>query len=42
LVETINARVWNGLHFRTADVHGAALGQSVANWVADNFFEPAK
>jgi PAP2 superfamily len=40
LVETINARVWNGLHFRTADVHGALLGEHVANWVAAHFFGP--
>jgi hypothetical protein len=36
--DVIDARVFGGLHFRTADVHGAALGQSVANYVDKNFF----
>jgi hypothetical protein len=36
--DIIDARVYGGLHFRTADVHGAALGQSVAEFVDRNFF----
>jgi hypothetical protein len=36
--DVIDARVFGGLHFRTADVHGALLGQSVANYVDRNFF----
>jgi hypothetical protein len=36
--DVIDARVYGGLHFRTADVHGALLGQSVANYVDRNFF----
>ena len=40
LTDTINARVWNGFHFRTPDVQGAALGQKVAAWVASRFFRP--
>ena len=36
--DVIDARVFGGLHFRTADVHGAMLGQSVANYVDRNFF----
>jgi len=36
--DVIDARVYGGLHFRTADVNGAALGQSVANYVDQNFF----
>jgi hypothetical protein len=38
--EVIDARVWNGLHFRTADNQGALLGQRVAAWVARNYFRP--
>jgi hypothetical protein len=36
--DVIDARVFGGLHFRTADVHGAELGHSVADYVDRNFF----
>jgi len=36
--DIIDARVFGGLHFRTADVNGALLGQSVADFVDRNFF----
>lgn len=36
--DVIEARILGGLHFRTADVNGAALGQSVAEFVDRNFF----
>jgi hypothetical protein len=28
------------LHFRTADVQGRDLGINVANFMADNYFQP--
>jgi hypothetical protein len=31
--DTIDVRVWQGLHFRTADVQGAGIGAQVADWV---------
>ncbi|WP_157812606.1 vanadium-dependent haloperoxidase [Novosphingobium kunmingense] len=36
--DMIEARILGGLHFRRADVNGALLGQSVANYVDRNFF----
>jgi hypothetical protein len=33
LRENVNARVWAGIHFRTADLAGAALGQKVARYL---------
>jgi hypothetical protein len=36
--DVIEARILGGLHFRTADVHGAMLGQSVAGYVDAHFF----
>ena len=36
--DVIDARVFGGLHFRTADVHGAMLGKSVADYVDAHFF----
>jgi hypothetical protein len=35
-----NARVWTGLHFRTADLQGEQLGLNVAAYVSDHFFQP--
>jgi hypothetical protein len=40
LRDTIDARVWLGIHFRAADVHGAWLGKKVAQWVDKHYFEP--
>jgi hypothetical protein len=39
LKEVIDARVWGGIHFRTADVQGAVLGKKVAHWER-NYFQP--
>jgi hypothetical protein len=36
--DMIEARIYGGLHFRRADVNGAALGHSVADFVDKNFF----
>lgn len=36
--DMIEARILGGLHFRRADVNGALLGQSVANFVDRKFF----
>jgi hypothetical protein len=40
LKENINARVWAGIHFRTADVQGAVLGKKVAHYLHKHYFEP--
>jgi hypothetical protein len=40
--DTIDARIFQGLHFRSADIEGARLGRDVARWVARNFFGPAR
>jgi len=38
--DTIDARVYLGLHFRNADVQGAWIGKKVAQWVAGHEFAP--
>jgi hypothetical protein len=38
LKEVIDARVWGGIHFRTADVQGAAIGKKVAHWLRKHYF----
>ena len=38
--EIIEARIWAGLHFRTADVQAVRIGTNVANFAAANYFEP--
>ena len=39
-VEAVNARVWSGIHFRTADEVSIDIGTSVANYVLDHYFQP--
>ena len=41
LKEVIDARVWGGIHFRTADVQGAVIGKKVAHWMGKHYFESA-
>jgi hypothetical protein len=40
LEEIIDARVWSGIHFRTADVQGALLGKKVARYLQKNYLQP--
>jgi hypothetical protein len=40
LKEVIDARVWGGIHFRTADAQGAVIGKKVAKWERKYFFLP--
>jgi hypothetical protein len=42
LDEIIDARVWGGIHFRTADVAGAAIGKDVAQYMRKHYFHPAR
>jgi hypothetical protein len=37
----VDARVWSGIHFRTADEVAIAMGAQVANWALDHHFAPA-
>jgi hypothetical protein len=38
--DTIDARIWLGIHFRTPDVQAAELGEEVADYLDDRFLEP--
>jgi hypothetical protein len=38
--EVIDARVWAGVHFRTADVQGSVIGKKVAQLVERDYFQP--
>jgi hypothetical protein len=40
--DIVNARVWNGIHFRSADTAGLGIGVDVANWAIDHDFAPTK
>jgi hypothetical protein len=40
--DTIDARVYIGIHFRAPDVQGAEIGKDVARWLDQNFFRPVK
>ncbi len=38
--DVVDARVWSGIHFRTADVVGNAQGKKVGDWALDHYFQP--
>ncbi len=40
LAELIEARIWAGLHYRSADVAGQRLGERVAAYATANYFQP--
>ncbi len=40
--EVVEARIWSGIHFRTADVQGAKIGKDVARYAAKRYFRPVK
>jgi PAP2 superfamily len=40
LKEIVEARIWAGLHYRTADVQGLKLGQEVAHYTRLHYFQP--
>jgi hypothetical protein len=42
LKEIIDARVWGGIHFRTADVQGAVIGKKVAHWLRKHYLQPVR
>jgi PAP2 superfamily len=42
LQENINARVWAGIHFRTADLQGVKLGMTVARYLHHHYFQPIR
>jgi len=42
MADTIDARVYIGIHFRAPDVQGAEIGKDVARWLVKNYFQPVK
>ena len=38
--QVTEARIWGGIHFRTADEQGALLGERVARYAQLHYFEP--
>jgi hypothetical protein len=40
LKEIIDARIWAGLHYRTADVQAQRLGRKVVHYMAKHYFQP--
>ena len=37
IAEVTEARIWAGLHFRTADLQGRQLGRNVADYAIEQF-----
>ena len=42
IAELVEARVWGGIHFRTADEQGSRLGRRVARWALTHYFMPLR
>ncbi|GAA2492496.1 vanadium-dependent haloperoxidase [Streptomyces gobitricini] len=40
--DVVNARVWGGIHTRTADTVGNATGQRLAAWALERYFRPVR
>jgi len=40
LDEIVEARIWGGIHFRTADVQGTVIGKKVAKYIRRHYFRP--
>ena len=38
--DAVDARVFSGIHFRTADAVAIEMGAQVANWALDHYFAP--
>ena len=36
--QVIQARIYGGMHFRTANEDGVKVGKQVAKWIAKNYF----
>ena len=39
LAEIVEARIWAGLHYRTADVQSVTLGDNVVRYMTDHYFQ---
>ena len=42
IAEVIEARIWGGIHTRTADIEGAKIGAQVTAYMIDNYFRPRR
>ncbi|MFF8716951.1 vanadium-dependent haloperoxidase [Streptomyces sp. NPDC015184] len=40
--DMINARVWGGIHSRTADIVGCRAGNRVGTWALTHYFQPVR
>jgi len=38
--DVLNARIWQGIHFRSADTASRNLGLQLADWTTEHYFQP--
>jgi hypothetical protein len=38
--DVVNARIWQGIHFRSADEASRNLGLRLSDWTVDHYFQP--
>jgi hypothetical protein len=39
-MDVVNARIWQGIHFRSADEASRNLGLQLSDWTVDHYFQP--
>ena len=42
LQDVVNARIWLGIHFRTADTASREIGRQLAAWTLNHYFQPVR
>jgi hypothetical protein len=38
----VGARIWAGIHFRSADVDGVGLGEAVGDYITKRYLQPRR
>ena len=38
----MGARIWGGIHFRSADVDGVGLGKAVGDYIITHYLQPRR
>jgi hypothetical protein len=38
--DVVNARMWNGFHFRFANTAAREMGRRLTDWTLDHYFQP--
>jgi len=42
VTEVVNARIYDGVHYRTSGEAGAAMGRKIGQYTVENFLKPMR